>query len=100
MIEAGTECIDRFPEIHVYVSIDVLVYFVDTIVYVSIDIDVYEVIYIQGRWQLTSKHEPGPQGHGSKDTRKRQKTQSSRVNLALWTIPKADRTSGDNELHL
>ena len=65
-----------------------------------IDIDVYEVIYIQGRWQLTSKHEPGPQGHGSKDTRKRQKNQSPRVNLSMWTIPKADRTSGDNELHL
>ena len=61
--------------------------------------DVYEDIYIQGRWQLTSEHEPGPQGHGSKDTRKRLKTQSSRVNLALWTIPKADRTSGDNERH-
>ena len=100
MIEAGTECIDRFPEIHVYVSIDVLVYFVDMIVYGSIDIDVYDGIYIQGRWQLTSRHEPGPQGHGSKDTRKRPKTQSSRVNLAVWTIPKADRTSGDNELHL
>jgi hypothetical protein len=100
VIEAGTECIDPFPEIHVYVSIDVLVYFVDMIVYGSIDSDVYEVIYIQGRWQLTSKHEPGPQGHGSKDTGKRPKNQSPRVNLALGTIPKADRTSGDNELHL
>ena len=87
-------CLYMFIDKRVYVHIDTSYMDIDS----AYDIDVYEIIYIQGRWQLTSKHESGPQGHGPEDTRKRPQTQSARVNLALWTIPRADRTSGDNEL--
>ena len=110
MIEAGTECINRFPEIHVYVSIDVPVYvFIDTRVYAHIDkyvyggidisvyeiidILVYEFIYIQCRWQLTNKHESGPQGYAPEVIKKPPKITSAKVENSLWTGFKTDDIS-------
>jgi hypothetical protein len=108
VIEAGTECINRFPEIHVYVSIDVPVYvFIDTrvyahidkyvyvtidiSVYVIIDILVYEIIYIQCRWQLTNKHESGPQGYGPGDAGNSPQSLSARLGFAPEDRPQTGR---------
>ena len=55
-----------------------------TFVYMrSLTSDVYEIIYIQGHWQRTSKHESGPQGYGSEVIEKAPQTPSARVGFAL-----------------
>jgi hypothetical protein len=97
VIEAGTECINRFPKSHVYVSIDVLVY-------VLIDTDVYEFIYItKVVEQRGLAHQPAQEpptnvhkgmAKGTLETARKPCPLGS--DLPLGTGPRPDDTSADS----
>jgi hypothetical protein len=88
VIEAGTECINRFPKSHVYVSIDVLVY-------VLIDTDVYEFIYItKVVEQRGLAHQPAQEPPTTLETARKPCPLGS--DLPLGTGPRPDDTSADS----
>ena len=88
MIEAGTECINRFPEIHVYVSIDMID--------VSIDISVYAIIdirrirkYIHTRSTASTNPILKGMAKGTLETARNDRPLGS--DLPLGTMPKPDK---------